>query len=64
MCSGDATCSGMNGDVRQTELFDAAFITDAEINPFCRAQVRRQVSDENIVFRGHSALEAAPRRGT
>ncbi len=54
----------MNGDVRQPELFNAALITEAEIDLFCPAEVRGQAPDENVVFHGHSALDAASgRRG-
>jgi hypothetical protein len=54
----------MHGNVRQPELFDAALITDAEIDSFRRAEVRGQSPDENVVLRGHRALDAASgRRG-
>ena len=52
----------MNGNVRQPDLFDAALIADAEIDPFGSAQIRGQASDEKVVFRSHRALDAASRR--
>ena len=36
----NAACLAMNGDVRQPELFDAALITDAQVDAICPAQVR------------------------
>jgi len=51
----------MNGDVRQPELFDAALITDAEIDSYCPTQVRGQASDENVVFGPHGAPDATSR---
>ena len=43
------------------ELFDAALITEAEIDAFCPAQVRGKAPDQNVVFGGHGALDAASR---
>ena len=44
--------------------FDALAITEAEIDSLGPAQVRGQASDEKVVFRAHSALDAArTRRG-
>ncbi len=57
----NTACPGLNGNVWQPYLFDAAFITKAEIDSLCAAQVRGQASDENVVIRGHSALDAASR---
>jgi hypothetical protein len=31
----NVACPGLNGNVRQPALFDAALITDAEIDSFC-----------------------------
>ena len=60
----NVACPGLNGNVRQPELFDAALIADAQIDAFCPAQVRGQTPDENVVFGGHGALDAASgRRG-
>jgi len=58
----DVACPGVNGDVREPELFDAELVTDAEIDSFCLGQVRSQTCDEKVVLGCHRALDAASRR--
>ena len=41
------------------ELFDAALVAEGEIDSSCRAEVRGQAPDENVVFGRHGALDAA-----
>lgn len=55
----NVACPGLNGDVRQPELFNPALIADAQIDAISPTQVRGQAPDENVVFRGHSALDGA-----
>src|SRR6476646_11774758 len=58
----NVACPGMKGNVSQPKLFDAALITEAEIDSLCSGQVRGQAPDENIIFRGHRALDTASGR--
>src|SRR5262249_25143253 len=51
----------MERDVRQANPFHAALVTDAEIDSFCRVQVRGKAPNEDIVLRRHGTLDAASR---
>ena len=50
----------MNGNVPHPQPFDAAPITNREIHPVRRAQLRRQASDQEVVVGSDGALDAAP----
>jgi hypothetical protein len=45
----DARGLRMNGDVRETALFNATFIADAQVDAACPTEIRGQTADENVV---------------
>ena len=57
-----AARAGANGDIPQSELFDAALVAEAEISTGHPAHVRGEAPDEQVVVGCHRALDAATRR--
>jgi hypothetical protein len=62
LLKGDVAGSGGNGDIPIADLFDAALVTDAEIDSCRPTQTGGHAHDKKVVLGMHGALVAASRR--
>lgn len=59
----DGAGSSADGDVGEAEPLDAVLVAEAEVNAFGSGQVSGEAADEDVVFGGDGALDAATGRG-